>query len=302
MLEKILAVLAPSIERREFMEQVEHTRDILNKDTLEPYRTLVEAKLFQGNRPFKNHSIIKLNSLVAKRTGVTKVNFLEYTATVLSNISTDYEVFERMVDNTMKGTVIDKLGLTYRKITLMQVLGLIDFITTYSRTVLLYTLGKEIKNFKAEANMEEPFPKAQIAYLEEHAENFAECLKIFSEKMTKIVAVIDTVPDIVYDPAKEAAVQAQLGNRADPLKLGYVPVISDIFLFFGLRAAEQKAYRYLKAEQDRQCLELRIAQYRAVAVGKPDAVTDKLIVETENELRLTNAKIAKMRAKMGLDK
>ncbi|WNT47090.1 hypothetical protein SPLA10_PHROGS00029 [Salmonella phage SPLA10] len=302
MLNKIIAVLSPTLERRHFVEEIKRTEQILNEDTLTPYRDLVEAKMFQGNKPFKTGSVIKINSLVAKHMGNrTGANFVEVTAMVLSNMSAGFETFERIADHTIKGTVMDKVGLSYRKATLIQVLGLMDFVCSYSRMVLLYTLGKEVKNFKSEATMPEPFTKAEIKYLETHAENWARCLKIFSQPMVKIMATIDTVPDIVYDPNKEAAVLAQVGTRVDPLSLNYVPVVSDVIMFFGLRYVEKKALRYKKAEADRKALELRIAQYRAAATGNPDAVTDKLIIATEDELRAVNYEIAQMRKKMGLD-
>lgn len=302
MLKKIVEVLAPTLEKRRFIEEIQNTQRILDDETLAPYRSTVEEKLFTGPRPFKTSQIIKFNTLVAKTMPKhSGQNFVETTALVLSNVSAGYEQFERIASHTIEGTVMDKLGISYRKGTLLQVLGLIDFMCYYSRMVLLYTFGKEVKNFKSQAGMPEPFTAAEIKYLEKHAANWARCLQIFSQPMPKILATIETVPDIVYDPAKEAAVMAQVGNRLDPMGLNYVPVVSDIFLFFGLRYAEKRALRYLKAEADRKALELRIAQYRAAILDKPDAVTDKLIIAAEDELRQTDYELKQMRKKMGIE-
>ncbi len=302
MIKKIVELLSPTLEKRLYLEEMQNTKRILDEQTLAPFRDLVEAKLFVGPRPFKTPQVIKFNSLVARNVPKhSNLNFVETTALVLSNISSGWEQFERIANHTIEGTVMDKVGLSYRKATLMQVLGLIDFTAQYSRMVLLYTLGKEVKNFKSQAGMPEPFSKKEIKYLEKHAENWARCLKIFSEPMPKILATIDTVPDIVYDPTKEAAVIAQVGARLDPLNLNYVPIVSDMFLFFGLRFAEKRALRYLKAEADKKALELRIAQYRAAVLEQPDAVTDKMILAAEDDMRELEYDLAKMREKMGID-
>lgn len=302
MLNKIVEVLAPTLEKRHFIEEIQNTQRILDTETLAPYRATVEAKLFTGPRPFKSNQVIKFNTLVAKTLPKNaNLNFVETVALVLSNVSAGFEQFERIASHTIEGTVMDKLGLSYRKATLLQVLGLMDFLCYYSRMVLLYTFGKEVKNFKSQAGMPEPFSPAEIKYLEKHAENWARCLKIFSQPMPKILATIETVPDIVYDPAKEAAVMAQVGARLDPMGLNYVPVISDVFLFFGLRYAEKRALRYLKAEADKKALELRIAQYRAAVMDQPDAVTDKMIIAAEDELRELDYELKQMRKKMGIE-
>jgi hypothetical protein len=302
MLNKIVEMLAPTLDRRLFIEEMQNTRTFLNDHTLGPYRATVEAKLFTGARPFKTPQVIKFNSLVARHLKkYSNLNFVESTALVLSNLSDGWETFERIASHTIEGTVMDKIGLSYRKATILQVLGLIDFVCNYSRMALLYTFGKEVKQYKSEAGMPEPFSNAEIKYLEKHAENWARCLEIFSQPMAKIMATIDTVPDIVYDPSKEAAVMAQVGARLDPLNMKYVPVISDIFLFFGLRFAERKALRYKKAEADKKALELRIAQYRAAVMDQSDAVTDKMIIAAEDELREVEYDLKKMREKMGID-
>lgn len=296
MFKKLIAALAPSIERESFMEEVIGTKRILNEHTLAPYRLSVEEKLFTGNRPFKTTPVIRINNLVARHTDNRK-NFIEQVCIVLSNLSSGFEQFEKMAEITIQGKVLDKVGLSYRKATFLHLLGLIDFFCTYSRMILLYTYGKEIREFKSMSGMDEPFSKGEIKFIEEHAENFGRCLEIFRTPMTKILATIDTVPDIVYNPAQESAVRAQAGNRLDPLGLGFVPVISDVLLFIGLRVAESRALRYRKAEQDKKSLELRIAQYRAAVVGKPDAVTDSLIKATEDELRGIDMDIDTMRKK-----
>ena len=302
MLNKIVEMLAPTLEKRHFIEEIQNTQRILDTETLAPYRSTVEAKLFTGPRPFKSNQVIKFNTLVAKTLPKNaNLNFVETVALVLSNVSAGFEQFERIASHTIEGTVMDKLGLSYRKATLLQVLGLMGFLCYYSRMVLLYTFGKEVKNFKSQAGMPEPFSPAEIKYLEKHAENWARCLKIFSQPMPKILATIETVPDIVYDPAKEAAVMAQVGNRLDPMGLNYVPVVSDIFLFFGLRNAEKRALRYLKAEADKKALELRIAQYRAAVMDQPDAVTDKMIIAAEDELKEIDYELKQMRKKMGIE-
>ena len=300
MLKKILAVLGPSLERQNFVAAIADTKNILNDQTLAPFKTCVESKLFMGNHPFRTGPVVKLNSLVARHIrGST--NMIDTNCKVLSNLSAGWETFERIADVTIKGKTLDKVGISYRQGSILHMLNLIDFFCNYSRMLLLYTLSKEVREFKSMTGAPETFTKGEIAYLEKHAENWARCLEIFSNPMPKIMAVLDTVPDIVYDPKTEAAVQTQVGARLNPLNMGFVPVISDLFLFFGLRWAERKAKRLLKAEQERKALELRIAQYRAAAVGNPDAATDRLIEVTEEEVRDLNFEIAKMRKSMGVD-
>lgn len=300
MFKKLIEILSPTIERANFMAEIADTKRILNEDTLAPYRTIFEAKLFQGPRPFKTAPVMKINALCAKHFGPGK-NFIEATSLVLSNLSSGWDSFEKIADITVKGKVLDKVGISYRQASIIHMLNLMDFFCNYSRMVLLYTLGKEVREFKSLAGTPEPFTKGEIRYLEQHAENWGKCLEIFKEPMPRIMAVIDTVPDIVYDPKTEGAVRAQVGNRVNPLNMGFVPIISDVCLFFGLRYAEKKAKRLLRAEAERKALELRIAQYRQAVLDKPDAVTDKMIEVAEEEVRDLSFEIHEMRRKWGIE-
>lgn len=292
--------LVPNFDRTRVMEELELAKKNLINETLPPFKALTEAKIFGGTAPFKSAPIKRINSVYQREVG-TRNNFVFSLTTILSNLAEGMPELERYVEESFKTNNISKLALTYNKISLLRVVSLINFLTLYSRRALLYTYGKEVREEHNYGAVTEPFTKGEVKWLEDHLVNFSRCAKVFSQPVRQILNTLESVPDIVYDPSREGDVTAMVGKqKVDPLRAGFIPVVSDIVWFFGARIMEYQAARYHAAKEERQSLELRLAQLIAAKQNEGDAAQDKTIEVTEARLRDANYRIAKMERDYGV--
>nr|DAY72577.1 MAG TPA: hypothetical protein [Caudoviricetes sp.] len=301
MLKDFFRSLVPNFERSRIIEEYELARKSLIEETLPPYKTAAENKLFIGNNPFKSPAIKRINALYIRETGA-RSNFVNSLAMVISNLAEGMPNLEAALDSSFKTEAIMKNGLTYNKISLMRVVSLINFFSLYSRRVLLYTYGKEIPELgKDYGATVEPFTKGEVKWLEDHLVNFCRCAKVFAQPMRQVLNTLESVPDIVYDPGKEDDVNAMVGKqKVDPLRMGFVPVVSDIIWFIGSHYVEYQAESFKRAKEERRALELRLAQMMAAKQGQGDAAQDKVIEVTEQRLRDLNYKISKWEREYGV--
>lgn len=301
MLKEFWNSLVPNFERSRIVEELELARKSLVEETLPPFKSVAEAKIFVGTSPFKSAAIKRINNIYIRETGA-RSNFVNSLAVVLSNLSEGLGGIDQAIDDYFKTESVAKIALTYSKLSLLRIISLINFFTLYSRRVLLYTYGKEVPELgKAYGTMPEPFTKGEVKWLEDHLVNFCRCAKIFAQPMRTTLNTLETIPDIVYDPSKEDDVNSMVGKqKIDPLRLGFVPGVSDIIWFFGSRYMEYQAEGFKRAKEERQSLELRLAQMLAAKQGQSDAAQDKVIQVTEQRLRDLNYKISKMEKDYGV--
>lgn len=301
MLKEFWNSLVPNFERSRIVEELELARKNLVEETLPPFKSVTEAKIFVGTSPFKSAAIKRINNIYIRETGA-RSNFVNSLAVVLSNLSEGLGSVDQAIDDYFKTESVAKIALTYSKLSLLRIISLVNFFTLYSRRVLLYTYGKEVPELgKAYGTMPEPFTKGEVKWLEDHLVNFCRCAKIFAQPMRTTLNTLETIPDIVYDPGKEDDVNSMVGKqKIDPLRLGFVPGVSDIIWFLGSRYMEYQAEGFKRAKEERQSLELRLAQMLAAKQGQSDAAQDKVIQVTEQRLRDLNYKISKMEQDYGV--
>lgn len=293
--------LVPNFERTRVLEELELAKKNLVDETLPPYKTVVEAKVFVGPNPFKSSPIKKINNVYMREAG-SRYNMVTSLAMILSSVANALPELEKYVESSFKTSSVEKLGLTYNKISLLRVISILNFFSLYSRRVLLYTYGQEVPEWlRDHANTPQPFTRDEVKWIETHLVNFARVAKIFSQPMRQILNTLESIPDIVYDPERENDVESVVGkNKVDPLRLGFVPVVSDIIWFFGSAYVEHQAESFKKAKEERRVLEMRMIQLQEAMKGQADAAQDKTIQVTEQRLRDLNYKILKMERNYGV--
>lgn len=298
-IKNFFAFLAPTLEKGRIMETMENAKDSLINDSLQPYKDAVQFAGWTGPMAFKTTEVKRFNDRFRQETG-TRTNYVETTALVLSALVEGWPLLEKAVENHFKGSSA-KLGLTYQKATLLRVISMAGFVSRYSRRVLHYTYSKEVPAAFKGVDATPAFKNGEVKWLEENAVSFARLIKLFAEPMPKILAKIDSVPDIVFDENKVEAVESVTGPRKlDPLGLGFVPVLSDIVWFFGSRWVEHQAAVLQEAREERATLELRLAQLRAAKEGNSDPASDKVIRITEERLRDLNYEVVRLEKEYGV--
>lgn len=207
------------------------------------------------------------------------------------------EQLEQYVDkNFMPNIHIE--GISYQKATVLRMIELIDFFVEYSIRHLHYFTASE-------TNIEDyghPDGKAstqdEVRYLESNRGSWINLMSILQNDPKAAMKQVSEIPEIVLGDADAGSVPALAGASADPLHLGAIPLVSNMFRWVGIRLVHWEVERYERALKARRVIELRLENRRARLAGTTDAAAEAVVMGYENELILVNQRIKKMEEKM----
>lgn len=185
-------------------------------------------------------------------------------------------------------------GITYQKGTVLRLIELADFYVDYTSRHLAALVAAET-NIEAFGKADSfPYTKAEQKYLLDHRNDYFKVLELFFEDPKTIMAKIQHIPEVLMSETDPASVPALAGAAADPLRLGIIPVISDIFHWVGIRKVDWEIERYERAKKEKRAIELRLEALRQKRGGAVDARNEAIIDGYERELVLVREKIARM--------
>lgn len=295
----ITELIAPKIQRSDLLSSVDDIQKELLDLTLPPYKTVTQNKVFNGSTPFHSSPMKQFNRRFQNETR-QRDNCINAITLILSNLTTGFPILRKQIEQNFKSPNILKDGLTYKQGTILRVISLIEFALLYSRRLFIYMLGEETP-IVAKKSIERPFSKAEIKWIEENSGNYCRLMAVLSKPMSSILEIIDTIPDVVYNPAQEVQVNAAVGRgRLDPLKIGFIPVVSDLFMFFGKIGYEHSAKKFLKNQEELNDMQLRLDMYRDASNGEHDAAQEKLIKITEERVTQMTNDLNNDRERMGI--
>lgn len=296
-----MAALTPSLEKGRILDTVNVTREMLLVQTLPAYKDAVQYAGFHGPNPFKSNEIKKFNQMFQRETRSQK-NFVEATTLILSGMAEGWPFLEKVVEIQFKNSVINKLGLSYQKATVLRVVSLQRFAARYARRLLQYMYCKEVPAAFKNVGETGTFSNGEVKWLEDNAMSYCRIMKIFANPMSKILSQIELMPDVVFDAEKDGAVQSVVGSaKLDPMGMGFVPIISDVIWFFGSRWIDMQAAELQEARAEAKMLELRLAQLRSARQGENDAAQDQVIKVNMERLKEANYEIVRLEKKYGVE-
>lgn len=189
-------------------------------------------------------------------------------------------------------------GLTYQKANFIRLVELLDFFVDYSirQMTTLVACETNIEAFnRPDGN---PFTQAELRYLETNQSAWFRVAELLHSDPKVIIAKIEKVPEVLLADGDPAQIPALAGGNADPMRMGFIPGVSHIFHWLGMRKVDWELSRYDRAMKEKRDVELRLEALRQRRSGNVDARTESIILNYEKELTLLRAKIADMEEKV----
>lgn len=301
MIQEFFGSIIPSFDRTRLIDTVSSTREMLTNETLPMYTECVEFKGFPGVQPFKSNQMKNFNKIFMREVN-PRMNFIEGTAQVFTNLTNDFAVLSEAVEKHFAQRHNPKLALTYQHLTFLRMIELVRFASRYARRMLNYMYMYETPATFSRVATNGQMPKGEVKWLEANMMGYCRTMHLLSKRMTDILREIQSMPDTVYNPEAEDAVGAVVGARKmDPLGLGYIPIISTAIWAIGSRWVDYQAAELLEARQERELVQLRLAQYKAAQQGNFDAAAEKVIKVNEERLNELTYKIVKLSERYGVE-
>lgn len=218
-------------------------------------------------------------------------------------IQNNQTLLDRLLDNVEKefGKDVVIEGIDYTRATVLQLIGLIGFSTSYTRRKLAHLLA-------AEANVEaRTLPvgrermEGELRWLEANELMYFRAMEVLSIPAAELTKALEKIPAMRFDPEQEAAQLAASGpSVVDPLQLNLVDIGAvnlytwNPFYIWGLARTTYKLHKIDRMKSDIKGIQLRLEQLRLQAKGGADAALETRIAFYEEEAQRIGQKMAKL--------
>ena len=189
-------------------------------------------------------------------------------------------------------------GLNYQKATVLRLIELLDFFVDYSIRHLSYLVASEtnIEDYgRADGLAATPH---ELRWLEANRGSWIALISVLQGDPKEAFRQINEIPEIILGDMDITNVPALAGASADPLHLGMIPLVSNIFRWVGIRLAHWELDRYERALKEKRVLELRLESRRNRLGGTQDAAAEAVVANYENELTIVREKLTEMERRM----
>lgn len=222
-----------------------------------------------------------------------KAPYLSYTKRSLESASKLTDLLQDFSGKHL-GADIRVEGLTYQKANFLRLVELLDFFVDYSIRQMTFLVASE-SNIEAFGHGDgNPFTQAELRFLDINQSAWFRVAELLQNDPKTIVAKIEKVPEVLLADGDPSQVPALAGGNADPLRMGFIPGVSHIFHWLGMRKVDWELARYDRAMKEKRDVELRLEALRQRRSGQIDARTESIITNYEKELTILRARIADM--------
>ena len=207
------------------------------------------------------------------------------------------DLLEQYVGKNIPSTVHIE-GVSYQKATVLRLIEVLDFFADYTIRHLSYMVASEtnIEDYGRTDGM--AASPAELRWLEANRGNWIGIISLLQGDPKQAMKEVAEIPEIILGDMDIANVPALAGAAADPLHLGMIPLVSNIFRWVGVRHAHWELDRYERALKEKRVLELRLESRRNRLAGNQDAAAEAVVSNYENELTLLREKITDMERRM----
>ncbi|MGG4591788.1 hypothetical protein ACLPJK_26375 [Pseudomonas aeruginosa] len=192
-------------------------------------------------------------------------------------------------------------GIDYPRATILQLVGLYEFVTDYARRQISYLLAAEANVEARTLPLGKERPQGELKYLSTNKPVFFKALAVLSVKPDKLIKALDNIPEIRFDPDREDEQLATAGVATiDPLHLnfvdvgGYSAVNWNPFYLIGIGWASYKLKKLERLRIDKQVMQTRLEQLRLQKRGDADPILEKRIQTYEAMLDVVAKQIDKL--------
>lgn len=183
-------------------------------------------------------------------------NIPELITLVVHNSDAKIDMLSKLISKEFTYS-FSKSALTFKQLHILRLLDLMTFYTKYALRVMDYGFHQE---YGIAINQDPPLLAGEIKWLEKYADTFIRFTGVLLEKDKTFESLIESTSDYVIEEAGEAA--QSIGIVTDPHRLGFMPVIGDVILYFREQSARRQVERYEANKNRVTRYRLQIEKYR----------------------------------------
>lgn len=159
---------------------------------------------------------------------------------------------------------IDSNSLSFKQAEVLKLIDLSHFWADYTLTLFNYVIWEDL--MAVGSKTDKPVTDAKFKWLNDNYNTYLELTKIFLFPIKQLEQIINSVSDLSIVEAGDNAVL--LGVKADPLRLGFMPVVGDLILNIRLWSVQRANNIYECNKLKCQVLQLQLQALKDGHAGK----------------------------------
>lgn len=186
-------------------------------------------------------------------------------------------------------------GMTVLKSTIVRLVELSDFVSTYAIRLLNYLYVVEMTAVnKQPGYVGENLSPGEIKLIKTHFMEFCIALNALCREPKQTEKVLQSVPEVLVNARGEAALKVFGDAKVDPLGAFQVSgLVYNMIYRTGMLVAEIQANRYKRAKDLKSILELRLLALQQQTNGQEDAALEREIAIVQSRIDALDEKIRK---------
>lgn len=255
--------------------------------------------LYAGGRDFHSHpfksSVSQTYERVLRQKTKLHGGLFDMLSTVFKDVPTVLDQVEQLVESHF-GKDITKEALTYRGVSVLRFLEVVNFAIQYTTRVALRVVIAEAMVAAGKGDVgDASISERESAYLDGKYADWQNAIELLAQSPAAILAKLEATPDVVIDEHTEGAVTATLGsNGLDPLKLNFITPTSNPIYFVRSLFAEWDVESVKRAKEESTMVQLRLRELHLARAGQTDPRLEQAIEVSEDRLKKLDFKIAKL--------
>lgn len=307
----VLSQLLPSYEAVNLRDNLNSNILTIQDKVLPAYRKMFELVGPHDGKPFLDKEVANINEQFVKAvhtSGLTvkalrSPSMLDYILPVLENIVSMRGFLLEAIQRDI-GKQVVTCSMSFNKATLLQLLDMISFVTSYSPVLLNYMTAAELAAVQSSNLNAGSVGPNDLTIIQQRIHAFSIACRVLGTPVNKLKADYAEIPDMLFDADNYDALVSTLGSKTvDPLMMSGAPFPMSLVFRVRLLIAEKQMDNLDEIEETIKASELRIMLYKKQqAEGKGDAYIEEII--ERHEKRVTQLKRDRERAekKYNLDK
>lgn len=293
---KFVQGLSPVLDRRQVVSEIKQVRDELTDNTMPELRQFQELFTTAGSNtkpvPLDSKWVKQFERGLSRHMRFRGTSWVDAWVDTLEKTQFHLGDLEDLVRKEF-GSEIPRSGMSFEKVTLLQVIEMMGFFVTYSRKLMLRITGEE-STVQSKATKYTP-SRGERELVDEQLDTFYLVFATLYQQKDLKTTLTKLSDALIDEDTYEVARQSIPHNKQEALRVGMFSPSNNPFFIAGKWFAEWQVKRYQAAKEERQALQLRYQELRELAEdGNVNPKLQQHITHTENRIESLNYKIQKI--------
>lgn len=287
-LEQLIDSLLPNFKKSQLTEDIRLLREEVKTSTLPAYKT---ARELTRTAPFTSEFSKQFDAQAKRDVETYKDYFVGTIDTALMRGMNHLDTVLSLVDKHFEAEDVMRDALTFTKAHLIQFTELMQFLSSYSRRLLLVTVNLETNVLGEDFNAS---TSKDLQWLRTYQDAFLRGINVIAIKDADFQSSFAKLPDMLLTADSiDAAKQTVGASSVDPLKFGLIPYRYNPIYHVRLAVVRWQVSRQKLAAEEFESLELRLLHLRDKRTGKENPKLEKQIQYNQERIEKLRYKLHK---------